>query len=325
MIVTNDLAQTISAIASGKLCAIPTETVYGLAANALDESAVARVFAAKERPADHPLIVHVATAADVTEWITELPKWAVELTKAVWPGPLTIVGPRTALASDSVTGSQDTVAVRVPSHPIAHELLQQLRTQGIKGLVAPSANRFGHVSPTSAAHVLADLGKYLSANGDLILDGGDCEVGVESTIVLATGSQPVILRPGAVTVADIERITGVKVSRELTGAPRVSGALDSHYSPTAQVILINDVSKAELESNAGFLALADIPTPAGLTRLGSPATIADYAHELYSALRAGDDQYLATIYVVSPVGEGLAQAINDRLQRAAFWPVISSE
>jgi L-threonylcarbamoyladenylate synthase len=206
----------------------------------------------------------------------------------------------------------------VPSHPIANELLQELKVQGIKGLVAPSANRFGHVSPTSSAHVLADLGEYLSVNGDLILDGGSCEVGVESTIVLATGSQPVILRPGAITAADVERIAGVKVSSETTGAPRVSGALDSHYSPMAQVILTTDVSKTELGSNAGFLALAEIPTPAGLTRLGSPATIEEFAHELYSALRAGDDQHLETIYVVPPLGEGLAQAINDRLQRAAF-------
>ena len=318
MIITNDIAQAVTNIASGKLCAIPTETVYGLAANALDESAVARVFAAKERPADHPLIVHVATAADVTDWITELPQWAIDLTTAVWPGPLTIVGPRTELASDSVTGGQDTVAVRVPSHPIAHELLTQLKAQGINGLVAPSANRFGHVSPTSAAHVLADLGEYLDANGDLILDGGDCQVGLESTIVLATGSQPVILRPGAITAADIERITGVSVSSESTSVPRVSGSLDSHYAPIAQVVLITDTSAMDFGNNAGFLALADIPTPAGVTRLGSPATIEDFAHELYSALRAGDDQNLETIYVVPPVGDGLAQAINDRLQRAAF-------
>jgi len=318
MIITNDIAQAVTNIASGKLCAIPTETVYGLAANALDESAVARVFAAKERPADHPLIVHVATAADSTDWITELPQWAIDLTTAVWPGPLTIVGPRTELASDSVTGGQDTVAVRVPSHPIAHELLTQLKAQGIKGLVAPSANRFGHVSPTSAAHVLADLGEYLDANGDLILDGGDCQVGLESTIVLATGSQPVILRPGAITAADIERITGVSVSSESNGVPRVSGSLDSHYAPIAQVVLITDTSAIDFGNNAGFLALAKISTPAGLTRLGSPATIEDFAHELYGALRAGDDQNLETIYVVPPVGDGLAQAINDRLQRAAF-------
>ena len=316
--ITNDIAQAVRGLASGKLCAIPTETVYGLAANALDESAVARVFAAKERPADHPLIVHVASESDVSEWITEFPQWAVELMKAVWPGPLTIVGPRTELASNSVTGNQDTVAVRVPSHPIAHELLHQLKAQGVKGVVAPSANRFGHVSPTSAAHVAADLGEYLEANGDLILDGGDCQVGVESTIVLATGSQPVILRPGAVTAADIKRITGVEISEETKNAPRVSGALDSHYSPTAQVILITDASKTELSSNAGFLALAEIPTPAGLVRLAAPATIEDFAHELYGSLRAGDDMKLITIYVVPPIGDGLAQAINDRLQRAAF-------
>ena len=316
--ITNDIAQAVAALAAGKLCAIPTETVYGLAANALDESAVARVFAAKERPADHPLIVHVATASDVSEWITELPQWAVELTKAVWPGPLTIVGPRTALASNAVTGNQDTVAVRVPSHPFAQELLKHLKTQGVKGVVAPSANRFGHVSPTSAAHVSADLGEYLDAHGDLILDGGDCQVGVESTIVLATGSQPVILRPGAVTAADIKRITGVEVSEETTNAPRVSGALDSHYSPTAQVILITAVSQSKFESKAGFLALAQTPTPTGLVRLASPETIEDFAHELYGSLRAGDDLKLKTIYVVPPSGDGLAQAINDRLQRAAF-------
>ena len=315
--ITNDITKAVTALASGKLCAIPTETVYGLAANALDESAVARVFAAKERPADHPLIVHVASASDVSEWITELPQWAVDLTNAVWPGPLTIVGPRTALASNSVTGNQDTVAVRVPSHPIAQELLQQLKTQGVKGVVAPSANRFGHVSPTSAAHVSADLGEYLNVHGDLILDGGDCQVGVESTIVLATGSQPVILRPGAVTAADIKRITGVEVSEETKNAPRVSGALDSHYSPTAQVVLITG-SETEFENNAGFLALAQTPTPTGLVRLATPATIEDFAHELYSSLRAGDDMKLKTIYVVPPSGDGLAQAINDRLNRSAF-------
>ena len=316
--ITNDIDQAVTALAAGKLCAIPTETVYGLAANALNETAVARVFAAKERPVDHPLIVHVATASDATEWITELPQWAVDLTDSVWPGPLTIVGPRTALASNSVTGNQDTVAVRVPSHPIAQELLNQLKAQGVKGLVAPSANRFGHVSPTSAAHVSADLGEYLSAHGDLILDGGDCQVGVESTIVLATGSQPVILRPGAVTAADIKRITGVEVSEETTNAPRVSGALDSHYSPTSQVVLITDGSETEFDSNSGFLALAQTPTPTGLVRLASPKTVEDFAHELYSSLRAGDDLDLKTIYVVPPTGDGIAQAINDRLQRAAF-------
>jgi L-threonylcarbamoyladenylate synthase len=316
--IVNDIDQAVTALASGKLCAIPTETVYGLAANALDELAVLRVFTAKDRPADHPLIVHVATAQDANEWIAELPQWAIDLTAAVWPGPLTIVGTRTALASDLVTGGQGTVAVRVPSHPVAQELLGKLKMQGVQGLVAPSANRFGHVSPTNASHVLADLGEYLSTNDDLILDGGDCQVGLESTIVLATGPEPVILRPGAITLADIELITGVAVATTSTDAPRVSGSLDSHYSPMAKVVLIDAESTIEFGSAAGFLALAQVPTPAGLVRLGSPATIDDFAHELYGCLRAGDDLNLETIYVVQPVGQGLAQAINDRLQRAAF-------
>ncbi|NBO34410.1 MAG: threonylcarbamoyl-AMP synthase [Actinobacteria bacterium] len=316
--ITNDIAQAVTIIASGKLCAIPTETVYGLAANALDESAVARVFEAKERPADHPLIVHVATTDDANEWITELPQWAIKLTESVWPGPLTIVGPRTALASDSVTGGQDTVAVRVPGHPIAQELLTELKLIGIKGLVAPSANRFGHVSPTSASHVLSDLGEYLSSHGDLILDGGECQVGLESTIVLATGTNPVVLRPGAITSKDIEQITGIAVSSQLANAPRVSGSLDSHYAPIAKVVLIAEESTAVSGANSGFLALAKVPTPNGLVRLGSPSTIDDFAHELYGCLRSGDDLKLEIIYVVPPTGEGLAQAINDRLQRAAF-------
>jgi L-threonylcarbamoyladenylate synthase len=316
--IVDDIAQAVTALSAGKLCAIPTETVYGLAANALDESAVARVFAAKERPADHPLIVHVATVSDANDWIAELPQWAHDLAAAVWPGPLTLVGRRTELASDAVTGGQDTVAVRVPSHPIAHELLSTLKADGIKGLVAPSANRFGHVSPTSASHVFADLGDYLTANDDLILDGGDCQVGLESTIVLATGPAPIVLRPGAITSSDIERITGISVSTNTANSPRVSGALDSHYSPNASVVLIEDASKIDTLPNAGFLALADVDTPAGLVRLGSPASIDDYAHELYGCLRAGDDQGLETIYVVPPIGPGLAQAIIDRLQRAAF-------
>jgi L-threonylcarbamoyladenylate synthase len=316
--VKTDIPEAATALASGKLCAIPTETVYGLAANALDEKAVSRVFEAKGRPADHPLIVHVASGLDAMKWIAVLPQWAIDLATAVWPGPLTIVGPRTDLASNLVTGGQDTVAIRVPSHPIAQELLATLSELGVEGLVAPSANRFGHVSPTSAAHVSADLGDYLAGHGDIILDGGDCSIGLESTIVLATGPAPVILRPGAITAAEIEEITGIAVANEALEVPRVSGTLDSHYSPTAQVILITEVSLTDFEGKAGFLALAQTPTPTGLVRLSAPATIEDFAHELYSSLRTGDDLKLKTIYVVPPTGAGLAQAINDRLQRAAF-------
>ena len=317
MTVTTDVSVAVAKLAQGKLCAIPTETVYGLAANALDAAAVTRVFEAKERPADHPLIVHVATVGDVAQWITTLPHWAITLTQHVWPGPLTVVGPRTQLASDAVTGGQDTVAVRVPSHPVAHQVLLELKAIGVLGLVAPSANRFGHVSPTTSGHVTADLGQYLDAHQDLILEGGECEVGLESTIVLAIDEFPVILRPGAITADDILRITGVEVAESSSAVPRVSGALDSHYTPTAKVVLITDPSQID-QTNAGLLALAEFVTPSGVNRLAAPLNLEEYAHQLYAALRFADDLKLDTIYVVPPIGAGLAQAINDRLQRAAF-------
>ena len=317
MSVTTDVSVAVAALSQGKLCAIPTETVYGLAANALDPAAVARVFEAKERPADHPLIVHVASAKDVAQWITNLPQWAITLTEQVWPGPLTIVGSRTALASDAVTGGQDTVAVRVPSHPIAQKVLNEVKANGVLGLVAPSANRFGHVSPTSSRHVVADLGQYLDTHQDLILEGGECQVGLESTIVLAVDEFPVILRPGAITSDDILRITGIAVAESLSAVPRVSGALDSHYSPIAKVVLITDPAQID-QTNAGFLALVEIDTPSGVHRLAAPRNLEEYAHQLYSALRSADDLSLETIYVIPPSGTGLAQAINDRLQRAAY-------
>ena len=317
MTVTTDVKLAVAALASGRLCAIPTETVYGLAASAHDATAVARVFQAKSRPLDHPLIVHVANLDQVSNWITNLPEWAQTLATQVWPGPLTLVGNRTKLASDAITGGQETVAVRIPSHPVAQQVLQELAEQGIFGLVAPSANRFGHVSPTSANHVEVDLGQYLEAHGDLILDGGVCEVGLESTIVLATKDRPVILRLGAITAQDIEQVTGKSVLHTVDGVPRVSGALESHYAPRADVILVTDVSQV-LSANSGLLALSQISTPAGVHRLAAPNSVEDFAHQLYSALRAGDDLNLKTIYVVPPLGTGLAQAITDRLERAAF-------
>lgn len=317
MSITTDIDLAVSALVNSQLCAIPTETVYGLAANACDQAAVARVFEAKDRPQDHPLIVHVASISDVSDWISELPEWATKLATEVWPGPMTLVGKRTELASDAVTGGQDTVAVRVPSHQVAHELLVKLREIGVLGLVAPSANRFGHVSPTSARHVSADLGDYLNQHGDLILDGGECEVGLESTIVLATGERPIILRPGAVSADDIKRITGLEATGNVSNAPRVSGALDSHYSPKAEVVLISSTELPALNSG-GLIAMAEFETPAEVERLAAPNDLDDFAHVLYSALRIGDEKGLAKIFVVPPIGAGLAAAINDRLNRAAF-------
>lgn len=319
MIVT-DPAIAVEALAQGHLCAIPTETVYGLAADATNTDAIAQVFAAKGRPQDHPLIVHVGERSQVTDWITELPEWANTLLDAVWPGPLTIVGPRTSRALDAVTGGQDTVAVRMPDHEVTLQVLRTLASEhGVSGLVAPSANRFGHVSPTTAQHVAADLGDYLESHHGVILDGGPSRLGVESTIVLATGEQPVVLRPGGITRKDIKRITGLDVADSVDETPRVSGALASHYAPDAKVHLVSatDLARIQPSNKSGVIALTSIAVSDGFVELSRPATDSQYAFELYSALRAADEQELRDVYIVPPTDEELAEAINDRLKRAA--------
>ena len=314
--ITTDVLTAAKAIAAGQLCAIPTETVYGLAADATNPDAIARVFAAKGRPTDHPLIVHVENLEAANKWFSQLPLWATNLATEIWPGPLTIVAKRTALALDVVTGGQDTVAVRVPSHPVAAKLLKQLSEIGIVGVVAPSANRFGHVSPTSADHVAKDLGEYLLAHQDLILDGGISEVGLESTIVLATGDNPVILRPGAITQFDIEKITDLPVSISSENTPRVSGSLDSHYAPSAKVVLVK-ANEIPNDLAAGYIGLGGVEIPSNVTVLLAAENIEDYAANLYRALRAGDQANLSTIYAVLPDGNDLAIAVRDRLTRAA--------
>lgn len=316
MIVT-DAHQATEVLARGSLCAIPTETVYGLGADAANPDAVAQVFAAKSRPTDHPLIVHVSSLDEAMLWISHFPQWAIELAKACWPGPLTLVGHRTARATDNITGGQDTVAVRVPAHPLTLEVLNQLVDRGIHGVVAPSANRFGHVSPTSAQHVAVDLGDYLASHDGAILDGGPCDVGVESTIVLATGEQPVILRPGGITRKTITEITGLPVAEQHNDVPRVSGALASHYAPNASVQLIEPAGVSSLV-HGGLIAFSEIATPTGVTRLAAPKTIEEFANSLYAALRAGDEQHLEVVYVVTPLDEGLAEAVRDRLGRASY-------
>ena len=313
--VITDVSLARETLLTGNLCAIPTETVYGLAADADNPQAVARVFEMKGRPQDHPLIVHISDFESVSHWITSLPEWAIVLATACWPGPLTLVGYRTKSARDDITGGQDTVAVRIPHHNLTLQLLADLKSHGCHGLVAPSANLFGHVSPTTAHHVVTDLGNRLSPS-DAILDGGPCSIGIESTIVLATGDQPVILRPGAITQSDIERITGVTVI-EVDTVPRISGSLASHYAPAAHVRLVAEGELHAMEPGAGLLALDNVPTPAGSCRLASPASVQQFAACLYSSLRAGDDEGLSIIYVVPPHSTQLADAISDRLKRAA--------
>jgi len=295
---------------AGDLVAFPTETVYGLGADANNSQAVARVYQVKGRPVDHPLIVHIASMDRMGDWAGDVPHYAIELARAFWPGPMTLVLKRSELAGDFITGGQDTVGVRVPDHAVALALLEAFEKAGGKGVAAPSANRFGHVSPTTASAVVEELGDYLTSN-DLVLDGGECAVGVESTIIDCTGSAPRVLRPGAISGAMIEECTGLTITHS-DSAIRVSGSLENHYAPLATVLLCETPLPGQ-----GFIAHKNIQTPEGVIRLASPGDDEEFAHILYSALRAADAQGLAEVVVMQPIGIGIAVAIRDRLARAA--------
>jgi L-threonylcarbamoyladenylate synthase len=295
---------------SGGLVAFPTETVYGLGADACNEVAVARIYSVKGRPADHPLIVHVASMDALGDWAADVPAYAIALARDYWPGPMTLVVTRSELAADFVTGGQDTVGVRVPAHPVALGLLEAFARAGGKGVAAPSANRFGHVSPTTAQAVSDELSVYLG-DSDVILDGGACAVGVESTIIDCTGDAPKILRPGAITEDMIEDSTGLDVLDANVVGIRVSGSLESHYSPIAKVVL----DKTPI-AGQGFIAMADVASGLGVVRLASPTTHEEFARILYSALRAADEQGLDTVVVSQPMGDGIAVAVRERLSRS---------
>ncbi|MEY4962094.1 MAG: hypothetical protein RLZZ249_791 [Actinomycetota bacterium] len=290
---------------------MPTETVYGLAADATNPSAVARIYAVKGRPADHPLIVHFSDPKLINSWAAEVPDYATYLAKAFWPGPMTLVLSRTDLAGDFITGGQDTVAVRVPRHPVALKLLSEFEQLGGLGVAAPSANRFGKVSPTNSSAVRAELGDYLDAE-DMILEGGDSEVGIESTIIDCTSESPKLLRLGAITAEMITQATGLSVSRA-PSTIRVSGSLASHYAPNAKVVLDQAVLPGE-----GLIALESEPTPDSVIRLIAPVDVQGYAQQLYFALRQADALGLRRVVAITPKGDGLAEAIRDRLQRASY-------
>ena len=319
------MADAAANLQAGNLVAFPTETVYGLGADACNADAVARIYSVKGRPADHPLIVHVASMDALGDWASDVPGYAISLARDFWPGPMTLIMSRSELAGDFVTGGQDTVGVRVPDHPVALGLLEAFARAGGKGVAAPSANRFGNVSPTIAQAVADELSAYLG-EADQILDGGPCEVGVESTIIDCTGDAPRILRPGAVTVAMIEESTGLVVGDSSNRSNekaadysavddeqiRVSGSLESHYAPVATVVL--DQSPV---AGQGFIAMADVATPDGVVRLAAPKSDDEFARALYAALRAADEQKLQTVVVAQPQGAGIAIAIRDRLRRAS--------
>ena len=319
------MAEAAAHLLAGDLVAFPTETVYGLGADACNSAAVARIYEVKGRPADHPLIVHIASMVRMGDWASDVPEYAIKLARNFWPGPMTLVLKRSELAGDFVTGGQDTVGVRVPNHVVALGLLVAFEKVGGKGLAAPSANRFGHVSPTSASAVVEELGDYLS-NNDLVLDGGACSVGVESTIIDCTGDAPRILRPGAISQVMIEECTGLQVAGANAREPnvgdsiatnssaniRVSGSLENHYAPAAKVFLCETPLPGQ-----GFIAHASIETPHGVIRLASPHNDEEFARILYSALRAADAQGISEVVITQPIGIGIAVAIRDRLFRAA--------
>ena len=331
----NAVSKSAANLVAGNLVAFPTETVYGLGADACNPDAVARIYSVKGRPADHPLIVHVGSMDALGDWAADVPEYAISLARDFWPGPMTLIMKRSSLAGDLVTGGQDTVGVRVPDHAIALGLLLAFAQIGGKGIAAPSANRFGNVSPTTAQAVEDELSQYL-ADADQILDGGPCQVGVESTIIDCTGDVPRILRPGAVTAEMItastglslggkftyseEDLAGITINYEAVDEPqiRVSGSLDSHYAPVATVVL--DQSPV---AGQGFIAMADVATPDGVVRLAAPKSDDEFARVLYAALRAADEQGLKSVVVAQPVGDGIAVAIRDRLKRAAFGSTLS--
>ncbi len=309
--------QTAAAILrQGGLVAFPTETVYGLGADAENPQAVARIFAAKGRPADHPLIVHLASVAQIAHWAEDIPPAAWTLSRHFWPGPLTLILRRSPRVPDIVTGGQDTVGLRVPGHPLALALLEAFGG----GIAAPSANRFGRVSPTTAAHVREELGE----NVDFILDGGPCRVGIESTILDLSTGRPRLLRPGAISVAEIEAILDEPVTGAGQGAPRAPGMLRAHYAPRTPVWLLSaDVLEIEARRRLAqgrriaALTLSVTALPEGCDRQAMSPDPTDYARELYARLRALDATGCDAILVEAPPQEAAWQAVRDRLERAA--------
>ena len=347
MILDGCAEQSIAAgarcICSGELLGLPTETVYGLGADADSANAISKIFAAKGRPADHPLIVHVPDAASVAHFAATVPDFAQRLIKAFWPGPLTLILPRRAGVAAAAAGGQDSIGLRCPSHPVAQALLKACRQtdgstaqQVVWGIAAPSANKFGRVSPTTAQHVQSEFGSEL-----LILDGGPCAVGIESTIIDCTRSVPVLLRPGAVTREQAQAVCGQKVflsdewiPAEAT-APRASGTLASHYAPHAKVRLMDatemqtaiDLLGQGLQSASGIAAAIAVYSRtefkirvSQLLRRRMPQDAAQTAHQLFAVLREFDQQGVKLIWIETPPDGIEWDAVRDRLQRAAADP-----
>jgi L-threonylcarbamoyladenylate synthase len=300
-----------AALINGNLVAFPTETVYGLGADAANEVAVKKIYKVKGRPVDHPLIVHISNLEHLDKWASEIPEFAIVLARAYWPGPMTLILPRTQLAKNFITGGQESVGIRIPDQEVALSLLVEFEKQGGAGIAAPSANRFGKVSPTTARAVQEELNGYLNPK-DFILNDGSCTVGIESTIIDCTTNTPLILRPGAVTRDMILKITKIEPGDHNLSNLKAPGMLKSHYSPKAKVILNQKPNKGD-----GFIALMHIETPPGVIRIASPVDSNEFAQVLYESLRNADRQKIMNIHIQLPLGDDIAAAIKDRLIKAA--------
>lgn len=307
----NVLRQSAEKLRQGNLVAFPTETVYGIGADAMNKDAVARMYQVKNRPASHPVIVHIAELNDVDYWAKDVPEYAINLMRDFWPGPMTLLLKRREVAGDFLTGAQEIVGLRIPANSLALGLLNEFKALGGKGIAAPSANRYGAVSPTTAEAVSQELSEYLLPD-DQILDGGPCLVGVESTIIDCSSDNPKILRPGSVSAEMIEESTGIVLAEVGETKIRVSGSDKQHYAPKAKVIV-----DGQSQSGEGLIAMSGVATPEGVIRLAEPKSIEEYARALYAALRQGDSQNLESIRIIPPNGQGLAVAIRDRINRAA--------
>ena len=309
------IAHAVEILRAGGLVGLPTETVYGLAADAGNQAAVRKMFAAKGRPADHPVIVHLADARQIADWAIDIPPAAHLLAARFWPGPLTLILKRAGHVLDAVTGGQDTVGLRVPSHPVAHALLARFGG----GIAAPSANKFGRISPTSARHVLDEFGDAV----ELVLDGGACEVGIESTIVDCSGAVPRVLRPGSISAAMIAAaLEPAGAANHGTVVPRVSGSLDAHYAPRTRALLvatdqIESTLRANRDKRIGLLSRMS-PDFAPQWRWEAAGAAGAYAHALYATLRAMDAVGADLIVIEHPPQGADWEGVNDRLRRAAF-------
>jgi L-threonylcarbamoyladenylate synthase len=325
MVSARDIEKAVAVLRAGGLVAFPTETVYGLGADASNPDALRKIFAAKGRPQDHPLIVHVADAVQLANWARDIPPSAARLAKRFWPGPLTIILRRGPHVSDLVTGGQDTVALRVPSHPVAQALLRAFGG----GVAAPSANRFGRVSATTAGHVRHEFGAAV----DCVLDGGAADVGIESTIVDLSGARPALLRPGWITAAQLEQALGAALVAPDAQSPRAPGTLAKHYAPQTPLMMMEDDLLIELATSlsrqgkrvAVLARSARQPLLANIVWIAAPADAAGYAHDLYVNLRRLDEAGCDAILVERPPQEAAWAAIADRLSRAAAGALPEEE